>query len=83
MYKASSDEKIPQQLLRPNEQIKTHDGALIINYEVPPEDDVVYAGGIKGIRALRQQRDQLSDQIEDDLQKQAWQKTHGKEEEKR
>jgi hypothetical protein len=46
-------------LLRPNEQIRANDGALIINYEVPVEEDVVYAGGIKGIRALRMQRDQL------------------------
>ena len=61
-YKAhlSSEQKANQQLIRPNEQIKTQDGALIINYEVPTEEDVVYAGGVRGIRALRQQRDQLS-----------------------
>lgn len=41
---------------QPSEQIRAQDGALIINYEVPIEDEedkVVYAGGIKGIRALR------------------------------
>jgi hypothetical protein len=40
----------------PSEQVRAHDGALIINYEVPieeEEDKVVYSGGVKGIRALR------------------------------
>ena len=38
------------------------DGALIINYEVnlEQEEEVVYAGGIKGIRALRLQREAIS-----------------------
>ena len=40
----------------PSEQTRANDGALIINYEVPieeEEDKVAYSGGIKGIRALR------------------------------
>ena len=40
------------------------DGAVIINYEVAVEEEpeeIVYAGGIKGIRALRKQRDVFED----------------------
>jgi hypothetical protein len=45
---------------------------LIINYETMADEDeekVVYAGGVKGIRALRFQRDQLNDQIQEDIQR--------------
>jgi hypothetical protein len=48
----------------PSEQTRANDGALIINYEVPieeEEDKVVYSGGIKGIRALRTQREALNE----------------------
>jgi hypothetical protein len=44
---------------KPRETFRAQDGALITNYEVgyadePEEDDKLnYAGGIKGIRALR------------------------------
>ena len=43
----SEDEETPQ------EQIKAADGALITNFEVNVEEDILYAGGVKGIRALR------------------------------
>ena len=46
----------------PQEQIKTQDGALITNFEVEPEEEIVYAGVVKGIRALRQQRDLLDEE---------------------
>jgi hypothetical protein len=55
----------------PSEQTRAQDGALIINYEVPIEEDedkVSYSGGIKGIRALRKQRDVINDQVQQDLQ---------------
>ena len=45
---------------------------MIINYETMADEDeekVVYAGGVKGIRALRFQRDQLNDQIQEDIQR--------------
>lgn len=46
---------------KPHEKVRLGDGACIINYEVNVEEDqeeeLVYAGGIKGIRALRKQRD--------------------------
>ena len=61
--------KVP---LKSSEQTRAQDGALIINYEVMAEEDeekVVYAGGVKGIRALRFQRDQLNEQIQEDIQK--------------
>ena len=46
-----------------HEKIKLQDGAVIINYEVAEEpEEIVYAGGIKGIRALRKQRDVFEDQ---------------------
>ena len=41
---------------KPHEKTRLQDGALIINFEVQIEEEpeeVVYAGGIKGIRALR------------------------------
>ena len=41
---------------KPHEKTRLQDGALITNYEVQFEEEVeeiVYAGGIKGIRALR------------------------------
>ncbi len=45
---------------KPHEKVRLLDGACIINYEVQFEDEqveeeeeIVYAGGIKGIRALR------------------------------
>ena len=51
---------------KPHEKTRLQDGALIINYEVQFEEEaaeeIVYAGGIKGIRALRKQRDVFSDQ---------------------
>jgi hypothetical protein len=49
---------------KPREKVKLQDGACIINFEVKFEEeqeDIVYAGGIKGIRALRKQRDILPD----------------------
>ena len=41
---------------KPRDKVKLLDGACIINFEVENEEeqeDIVYAGGIKGIRALR------------------------------
>jgi len=40
---------------KPHEKIKLKDGACIINYEVEVEmeEEEVYGGGLKGIRALR------------------------------
>lgn len=46
--------------LKSSEQTRAQDGALITNYETMAAEDeekVVYAGGVKGIRALRFQRD--------------------------
>lgn len=45
-------------LVKPQEKVRTGDGALITNYEVPLEEEEpeIYAGGLKGIRALRKQR---------------------------
>jgi len=44
---------------KPHEKIKLKDGACIINYEVEvekeAEEEQVYAGGLKGIRALKKQ----------------------------
>ena len=43
---------------KPRERVKLLDGACIINFEIKEEpEEIVYAGGIKGIRALRKQRD--------------------------
>ena len=46
---------------KPHERIQLQDGAVICNFEVSfqdePEPEEVYAGGLKGIRALRKQRD--------------------------
>eukprot|EP00347_Sterkiella_histriomuscorum_P023793 403333368 len=76
--KAKKDQQVDEsqkdkELHLPSEQVRASDGALIINYEVAieeEEDKVVYSGGVRGIRALRQQRDQLNHQIEDDLEEQ-------------
>lgn len=56
----SDDEDESEEDNKPHEKIKLKDGATIINYEVEveedePEEEVVYAGGIKGIRALKRQ----------------------------
>ena len=49
----------------PREIIKTEEGSLIQNYEVDfgPEEELVMAGGIRGIRALRVQRSAIEEQI--------------------
>jgi hypothetical protein len=42
--------------MKSSEQTRVKDGALIINYETmlaEEEEKIVYAGGVKGIRALR------------------------------
>lgn len=65
-WKSSNDSK-DVVTEKPRETFRAQDGALITNYEVgyadePEEDDKLnYAGGIKGIRALRRQRDNLPD----------------------
>lgn len=67
--KKQEEEEI-QAALKSSEQTRVKDGALIINYETmagEDEDKIVYAGGVKGIRALRFQRDQLEDQINEDI----------------
>ena len=49
---------------KPHEKTRLQDGALITNFEVQFEEEpeeIVYAGGIKGIRALRRQRDVFTD----------------------
>lgn len=39
---------------KPSEKVRTGDGALVVNYELPQEEEeVVYHGGVRGIRALR------------------------------
>lgn len=47
--------KAGEEAIKSNEQVRVHDGTLIINYEVPEDADeeVVYHGGVRGIRALR------------------------------
>ena len=44
--------------MAPREVITTIEGTLIQNYEVDfgPEEELMMAGGIRGIRALRVQR---------------------------
>ena len=44
--------------LVPREMITTDEGAIIQNYEVDfgPEEELVMAAGVRGIRALRIQR---------------------------
>lgn len=43
---------------------------MIINYELPAEEEeIVYAGGIKGIRALRMQRDTINQHLDEDIEK--------------
>ena len=51
--------------LAPREVIKTEEGALIQNYEVDfgPEEELVMAAGVRGIRALRIQREAIQEQI--------------------
>ena len=50
----------------PNEVIHLADETLIHNFEVDfqEEEEVTYAGGIKGIRALRVQRDLINEQVQ-------------------
>ncbi len=53
---------------KPHDRTRLGDGALIINYEVQCEEEpeeIVYAGGIKGIRALRKQRDVFDTEVND------------------
>ncbi len=60
----SDDEDESEEEDKPHEKIKLMDGAVIINYEVAIEEEpeeIVMAGGIKGIRALRKQRDVFED----------------------
>ena len=49
----------------PREVIQINEGFQIQNYEVDfgPEEELVMAGGIRGIRALRVQRDAIQEQI--------------------
>jgi len=49
----------------PNEIIYLADDTLIRNFEVDfkDEEELTYAGGIKGIRALRVQRDLINETI--------------------
>jgi hypothetical protein len=49
----------------PNEVIHMADNTMIKNFEVDfqEEEELTYAGGIKGIRALRVQRDLIYDTI--------------------
>ena len=50
----------------PNEVIKLQDEVMIRNFEVDfeEEEEIRYAGGIKGIKALRMQRDLINKEIE-------------------
>jgi hypothetical protein len=52
--------------LMPNEVIFMNDETMIRNFEVDfaEEEELVYAGGIKGIKALRLQRELLRQTIE-------------------
>ena len=47
---------------KPNETIHLDDKSMIRNFEVDfeEEEELAYAGGIKGIRALRVQRDAVN-----------------------
>ena len=60
-------EKEEQELVETanREIIHVEDGSLIQNYEVdfPEEEELVMAGGVKGLRALRVQRDLINQQI--------------------
>ena len=49
----------------PREVIQTSEGTLIQNFEVDfgPEEELVMAAGIRGIRALRVQRDAIEQQL--------------------
>ena len=49
----------------PREVFHTEEGAMIQNFEVDfgPEEELVMAGGIRGIRALRIQRSAIEEQI--------------------
>lgn len=50
---------------KPNESIQLSDATVVKNFEVDfdEEEEVAYAGGIKGIRALRVQRDLINDSV--------------------
>lgn len=64
------DEEISKIVKKSSHQTRINDGSLIINYEIPNEEDeekIVYSGGLRGIRALRKQRQELNEQIEADL----------------
>lgn len=58
--KVADDKKVYTEAL-PRECIQTNEGHLIQNFEVDfgPEEELVMAGGIRGIRALRVQRDAI------------------------
>ena len=49
----------------PREVITTEEGALIQNFEVDfgPQEELVMAGGLRGIKALRVQREAIQQQI--------------------
>ena len=49
----------------PREVITTEEGALIQNFEVDfgPQEELVMAGGLRGIKALRVQREAIEEQI--------------------
>ena len=53
----SDSEELPLDKLA-KEQTRAVDGALITNFEIKDEEDSKYAGGLKGIRALRKQREE-------------------------
>ena len=50
---------------KPNETIRLDDKSMIKNFEVDfeEEEEVTWAGGVKGIRALRVQRDQINSEV--------------------
>lgn len=49
----------------PNEVIQMSDSTFVKNFEVDfhEEEEIAYAGGIKGIRALRVQRDLINGSV--------------------
>lgn len=63
MQKAEGEKEHTE--LAPREVIQTEEGSLIQNYEVDfgPEEEIMMAGGIRGIRALRVQRQAIEEQI--------------------
>ena len=53
---SEDEDKVLKPLDKAHEKTRLQDGALITNFEVQFEEEqeeIVYAGGIKGIRALR------------------------------